>query len=79
MRENLTVQASCPRNDCSTWYNGVTSRLSPCRVGVAMDYCNFTNFRCVKISVGSDHGAFGAVQISVTADASAITPCIFLS
>ena len=24
-------------------------------------YCNFTNFRCVKISVTSDHGAFGKV------------------
>ena len=24
-------------------------------------YCNFTNFRCVKISVASDHGAFGFV------------------
>ena len=24
-------------------------------------YCNFTNFRCVKISVASDRGAFGVV------------------
>ena len=24
-------------------------------------YCNFTNLRCVKISVTSDHGAFGEV------------------
>ena len=27
----------------------------------AFYYCNFTNFRCVKISVTSDHGAFGKV------------------
>ena len=26
-----------------------------------LQYCNFTNFRCVKISVTSDHGAFRKV------------------
>ena len=25
------------------------------------EYCNFTNFRCVNISVASDRGAFGGV------------------
>ena len=29
--------------------------------GINIHYCNFTNFRCVKISVTSDHGAFGKV------------------
>ena len=32
-------------------------------------YCIFTNFRCVKISVASDRGPFGVVQISVSVDA----------
>ena len=36
-------------------------------------YCNFTNFRYVKISVASDHGAFGFVLISVSVDAVVIT------
>ena len=31
-------------------------------MGAAKKYCNFTNFRCVKISVASDHGAFGSVK-----------------
>ena len=42
------------------------------------NYCNFTNFRCVKISVSSDHGAFGVVLISVSVDVVVITQCIFL-
>ena len=40
--------------------------------------CGFTNFRCVKISVASDHGAFGFVQIPVSMDAAVISRCIFL-
>ena len=40
-------------------------------------YCNFTNFRCVKISVASDHGAFGFDKISVSADAAVIIQCVF--
>ena len=31
-----------------------------------MYYCNFTSFRCVKISVASEQGAFGLVIISVS-------------
>ena len=41
-------------------------------------YCSFTNFRCVKISAASDHGAFGVVLISVLVDVVVITQCIFL-
>ena len=40
-------------------------------------YCNFTNFRCVEISVAGDHRAFGLVLISVPVDAAAITPFLF--
>ena len=45
---------------------------------LGVEYCNFTNFRCVKISVSSDRGAFGVVLISVSVDVVVITQCIFL-
>ena len=41
-------------------------------------YYNFTNFRCIKILVASDHKAFSLVWISVPMDAAVITECIFL-
>ena len=40
-------------------------------------YCDFTTFRCVKISVSSNCGAFSYVQISVSVDAAVITQCTF--
>ena len=51
---------------------------APSQLVQTMRYCNFTNFRCVKISVLSDHGAFGGVLISVSADVVVITQCICL-
>ena len=35
--------------------------LTPTFYLTSANYCNFTNFRCVKISVASDGGAFGVV------------------
>ena len=37
------------------------SMVWPCGPSCCFWYCNFTNFRCVKISVASNHGAFGFV------------------
>ena len=44
---------------------------------ISFRYCNFTNFRCVKISVASDRRAFGVVQISVSVDAIVIAQGVF--
>ena len=41
--------------------------------GRETEYCSFTIFWCVKISVTSDRGAAGSVQVPVSLDAAMIT------
>ena len=54
---------------------GKRSLVSHASVGSI--YRNFTNFRCVKISVATDGRSFGFVKISVSCDAAVIAQCIF--
>ena len=63
----LWVCCSCVRSiDVYVWETTSASAVEKscslrCDGRLENGYCNFTNFRCVKISVASDHGAFGLV------------------